>query len=265
MQDIAELEKPLSRLMRTNRLLVALDRDGTIVPHRTDPFESKVDQELKEIFSELVKSPRIIVAILSARAIDILEQDFDRGELILAGVYGLEISIPGRKLLVQEPARNVATDVNQLRAELIPFTAADTGAVMEADAYSVYLSWQAVSPTGREKMEKAATALIQCFPSMQLNVLRHGLEFLPRMEWDKSMALDAIVAEILPPDMTCSYLYAGDAPADEPAFRWVNERNGISIKVGDDGGSSQAKFKLKDIESAREMLRLICRACPELI
>src|SRR5277367_971151 len=188
-QDLVELEKALPLLMRADRLLVALDRDGTIVPHRTDPFESKVDQELKEIIATLVKAPQIIVAIVSARAIDILEQDFDRSEVILAGVYGLEIAIPGRKLLVQEAAGNVAPDVNRLRAELIGFTAPDTGAVMEADDYSVYLSWNAVSPADREKMEKTATALIQRFPKMQLNVLRRGLEFLPRMEWDKSMAL----------------------------------------------------------------------------
>jgi trehalose 6-phosphate phosphatase len=258
-QELAELEKALSPLMSAERFLVALDRDGTTIPHRTDPFESKVDQELREIVTRLVKLPRIILAIVSARSLDILEQDFDRSEVILAGVYGLEIAIPGRKLLVQEAAGNVAPEVNQLRAELMEFTAPEIGAVMEADAYSVYLSWQAVSQAGREQMEKTATALIQGFPNMQMNVLRNGIEFLPRMEWDKSMALDAIVAQVVPSDATCSYLYAGDAAADEPVFRWVNHRGGLSIKLGEDGDDTQAKFKLKEIESLREFLRIICR------
>jgi trehalose 6-phosphate phosphatase len=263
MQDVNEIETALSLLMNADYLFVGLDRDGTIIPHRLNPLESVIDRELSEIINQLVKSSRVIVAIISARALDVLEQDFGRDDVILAGVYGLEISIPGRELIVQEVAQNVVGDVRQIRASLIDFTTPAMGAIMERDAYSIWLGWRAMSEKNRVSMVQAAKELTLRFPSMTLNLLDDGLEIVPRTDWDKSTALETIISEVIPIHRKCSYIYAGDALADEPVFRWVNERGGLSIRVGDDAVESQATFKLKDIESARQFLRLICQLTAE--
>lgn len=240
-------------------LFIGLDRDGTIVPHTSNPLESALDRDMRDIIDSLAALPQTVVAVISARALDVLTRDFDKNRVVLAGIYGLEISVPGYDLLIQEAARLVVPDVKILFDRLSPFGDPSIGAIMEADAYSLCLWWQSVSEPNKQRIEQEISLLAERYENMNFIRLEAGWEILPRMDWNKSMAMDQIVAKVVPSDSCCKYVYAGDASSDEPVFRWVNERSGVSIRVGPNNVQTEATFTLPDVESTRQFLKRICQ------
>ena len=84
--------------------LIALDRDGTIVPYANRPEEATVDGKLRGLIADLCSGSGINVAIISARSTAQLRGDFDSLGAILAGNYGLEVLFPDGKELIQPQA-----------------------------------------------------------------------------------------------------------------------------------------------------------------
>ena len=58
-----------------------------------------------------------------------------------------------------------------------------------------------------------------------------------------------------------AFSFFGDSQADEPAFRWVNDRHGVSVKVGSAGGSTNSAMQLPDTKAVRAVLTGISRFC----
>jgi len=257
-EHLSELEKKLSSLLEHEHVFVGLDRDGTIVPHMDNPLQSLADQELCDLIDALAQCRGISVGIISARALDVLERDFGRDLIALAGVYGLEISIPGKPLIIQDFAQKVVPDIKHIRDKLAEFASPEMGAIMERDLYSVWLGWRRMSEANKAEMVASARAITAQYSAMELNLLDDGLEIVPKTTWNKASAMEKIVAEVFPPKTTFACIYAGDAPADESVFRWVNERQGLSIFVGGTGAETAAEFRLENIHGVRELLKQIC-------
>ena len=54
----------------------------------------------------------------------------------------------------------------------------------------------------------------------------------------------------------CLILYIGDSDSDEPAFAWVNNHQGITVRVGQ-STESTAQFSVKSPKEVREILKLL--------
>jgi len=252
-----EIEKALSSLLSAQRVLLALDRDGTLMPMVQNPLESKIDKELSEIMNALTFNERITTAVISARSIKMLQEDFDRSRIILAGVYGLEIAIPGNPLLVQDFAQNLAQDIEKLYSNLIARIGSDSEIIFERDPYSLCAWFPTKTKVGQNELAEDLKDLLQHLPKLELHRFTDGLEVLPQMKWDKANAMEVIATHVFPEKMQGTYFYAGDASSDEPVFRWVNEHKGISVRVGNDKIETQAKFCVPDVAAMRNLLRKV--------
>ena len=65
-----------------------------------------------------------------------------------------------------------------------------------------------------------------------MRALETSYELLPGIEWSKADALDFIARNLMGLEQDGLFFYGGDSEADTPAFKWVDQRRGISVRVG---------------------------------
>src|SRR6187431_57906 len=89
-----ELRDALAQLASTDRLLVALDFDGTLAPEVDDPATARALPEAKGAVIRLNDLPRTRVALVSGRGIRDLEAVANfSDEILLVGSHGIELRL----------------------------------------------------------------------------------------------------------------------------------------------------------------------------
>ncbi|HEY9777487.1 MAG TPA: trehalose-phosphatase [Planktothrix sp.] len=240
------------QLSSGGRMLLALDRDGTLIPIAERPEEAIADDEIRALLASLCQASRLTVAIVSARSKAQLMADFPGLDLIYAGNYGMEMDFPGRPQLTQKEAMQAVPRLKLVRDELASLTAPGIGAILEDHGLSICLHWHSVPADSRALVHDRLTALIAEHKDLTFKSLSTSYEVLPAFEWDKGKALGQI-AETLATKFS-SFAFFGDSAADEPAFKWVNDRQGVSVKIGSGGVSTSSNLQLPDTRAVRSTL-----------
>ncbi|PWU03160.1 MAG: trehalose-phosphatase [Candidatus Melainabacteria bacterium] len=239
----------ISRLLEQCRscksLFLGLDRDGTLVPYDAIPEEAIMNSHTRELLIKLARLPNLHVAIVSARGSLRLKQDVDTQEIILAGNYGLEMRhLPGDKEWVAPEALKAIPELRRLHAELQLIAKQFKGAILEDDYYSFCLHWHLVPENQREKLSQALQELKPELDTVYMRNLPTSYEFMPKMLWNKGLALEKI-ASLQQLSCEAPYcVYMGDTDQDEPAFEWANNHGGSSVRVGTLNGKTKATYRL---------------------
>lgn len=212
----------LLRIAGADRLLVALDVDGTIAELAPRPQDASVLDEALDAMRRLARVPRTTVAVLSGRARSQLEDLVPLGDLVvLAGSHGAERA--GGPVLT--PAQTRIRD--RLVALVEDLAATVPGALAEP------------KPTGaalhvRLAEEQAGTAAIldlrrraEAMPGVHVRTGKAVLE-LSAVPSGKGAALKAMRAEC----GAQSVLFVGDDDTDEEAFAMLGPED-LGVKVGD--------------------------------
>ena len=88
------LRRALEALARSERLLVALDFDGTLAPEVDDPDAARALPAAHAAIERLVTLPDTRVALVSGRSVDDLERVSRFGdEVLLVGSHGIELRL----------------------------------------------------------------------------------------------------------------------------------------------------------------------------
>jgi trehalose 6-phosphate phosphatase len=88
------LREALAALAETERLLVALDFDGTLAPEVDEPDAARALPEARSAIERLARLPATRVALVSGRSIGDLEQVSRFGdEVLLVGSHGIELRL----------------------------------------------------------------------------------------------------------------------------------------------------------------------------
>jgi trehalose 6-phosphate phosphatase len=238
--------------------LIALDRDGTIVPYADRPEEARVDESLKNLIADLCALQGVTVAIISARSAAQLKGDFDGSGAILAGNYGLEVLFPDGTECIQPHALNAVPLLKTVRDDLSEKLDLDDGPILEDHGYSLCLHWQNVPIAQRDNLHAAVVSIADRFPDLIFRRLPSSYEVLPNIPWDKGSGLSFIASNAPGHTEERMHFFAGDTMADSPGFVWTNERAGISIRIGA-GDNLGARFRLDTPAELHEVLEYIAR------
>lgn len=226
------LIKKIKPALARDSWLVALDRDGTLVPIVEDPAEARVPDSVRHTAMDLAAEPGVWVAVVSARGLPGLMADFDPSRIILAGSYGLEISFPDGARFVHPVASKAVPYLKAVKQEIQRLLPAETGVILEDHGVSLCLHWHRVPPGKRPLVHDVASRLQQAFPEVWFKSMPTSYEVQPPVKWDKAQALSEIEARLGMDSTNTAYVYAGDSESDEVVFQWVNGRGGVSIRVG---------------------------------
>jgi trehalose 6-phosphate phosphatase len=206
--------------------------------------------------------PGVIAGIVSARSMALLRSEFDFQRLFIAGNYGLETALPKEDPTVNVLAKPVAQTLKDARNMLAPLARKEINAILEDHGYSLCVHWHTVPVESREALHHHIQAVSKEFPELHLRAQPTSYEFLPDLEWDKGQALETLNA-LVPQDGPRAYVFIGDSPPDEPAFKWVNDRGGVTVRVGSGGSNTCSKFQVGDTTEIAKLIILLTEARSE--
>jgi trehalose 6-phosphate phosphatase len=223
----AELERVRGSLAQADRILVALDYDGTLAPIAADPKAAAISPETRAILNRLAASSRHSLAVVSGRSLADLRARLDV-DAIYVGNHGLEIGGGGISYVHEgAPLLRAATD--HACWDLEAALAGVRGVIVERKELSATVHYrQAPRELTTWIHATVQTAMRPYLPQLFVAPARQALEIRPRLHWNKGSAVRLLLGwmNAVSPALVC----AGDDRTDEDMFdilRWE-----VSIKVG---------------------------------
>lgn len=248
----------IDQALSKSQWLIALDRDGTIVPYADRPEEAVVDEKLRSLLEDVSAAVGIDVAIISARSSAQLRGDFDGVGAILAGNYGMEVNFPDGKECILPAALDMVPMLKTARDELFERIDTHMGAILEDHGYSLCLHWHQVPPKKRDELHSVVKTTSEQFPGLIFKQMPTSYEVFPGFAWDKGNALEFIASNLNVGSDQRFYFFAGDTTSDTPAFEWIDKHGGISIRVGPDENLG-AQHRLDSPEDLHAVLEYVAQ------
>lgn len=241
----------LEELARRGPLLLCLDYDGTIAEIVNRPALARPLEGVVPALRSLARHrERVASAIVSGRPVAELRRMTGLGgEVMFAGVHGLEIAGRDGVVRVPEEAARCAAELGRVREFLARSLALGAGFEIEDKRLSVALHY-------RNAEQSAAAALCARFeqfvcanaPGLRIAHNKMVLEALPAIA-SKGAALRALSAEAGPGFLP---VYFGDDRTDEDAFAELEHR-GVAIMVGEPR-PTRARWR---VDSPSDVARLV--------
>lgn len=233
--DVPEFPEPA-----TNWALF-LDVDGTLLEITDPPDAVVVPDRLISVLGKLAPLLDGALAVISGRRLDDLDRLFVSLGLPAAGIHGLERrAADGRRYILGE-----VESLDPFREPLTEFAEMYDGAFVEDKDRALALHYR-----GAPEAETPARRLVARLLARHGEVFRvidgkMVFEIKPKLA-DKGRAVAGFTDE--PPFRGRRPVFVGDDVTDEDAFRVVNERDGLSILVGERPDST-ARYLLANVDA----------------
>lgn len=224
-----------------------LDVDGTLLHIAPRPDAVKVEGDLVAVLGRLQTAFGGALALISGRQIAELDRLFAPLRLPVAGLHGLE----RRDASGQFHRLGSGESLNALRVALSNFAAGNPGVLLEDKGLSLALHYRQAPQT--EALARDFVRDLVARQEVELRLLegKMVLEIKPPLA-DKGSTVEAFLAE--PPFAGRRPLFIGDDVTDEDAFRLVNRRKGISVRVGP-AAATEARYTLPGVTDVLAWLR----------
>jgi trehalose 6-phosphate phosphatase len=247
------LLEAVTELAQADRLLVALDFDGTLSPLVDRPYEARVLPESARAIAELEILPATWVAYISGRSLDGLKRVIPADDLaFLVGSHGVEVQYGphGGSLELKDDER---ATLAQLGAALQSVVDGFEGAHLETKPVGFGVHTRGLPAAEAKKVNDAAYRAVEKVPGRF--TVRDGkgiLEFSVR-EATKGDAIQRMRAHV----SATAVFFAGDDVTDEDGFVVLREGD-VGVKVGE--GPTAAEYRVGDPHEFARLLTLLAVA-----
>jgi len=240
----------LAKLAPASSCAYFFDVDGTLLEIKPRPEDVVSDEELRQLLVALGLAANGALALVSGRMINDIDRIFAPLALPAAGLHGAEIRFPdGARTRVQSAV------MDEARPKLGDFVAAHPGARLEDKGATL-----AVHFRQRPELEGDVRAFLAGFAQGGLAVQEGKLVAeLKQGQYNKGVAIAALLQEA--PFLGRRPVFIGDDLTDEKGFRLVNEKGGITVRVGPPEDVTEARLRLNDPEELRRELAALVAVC----
>lgn len=245
-----ELDALVARIRASDRAVLLLDYDGTLVPFAAAPELALPDPALLVLLSRLAASPRFELHVVSGRGRASLERWLGGLAITLHAEHGAFTRRGGDWEARPRPPEAWREPV---RAILRDFEGRTPGARLEEKESCLAWHYRAADPEFGERqareLEVHLRELLSNLPvavvagAKLLEVRPHGLH--------KGLALQALSAADLAGALVVAF---GDDPTDEDLFAALPP-GGVAVRVGE--GESAATLRVLDSDAVRELLERV--------
>jgi trehalose 6-phosphate phosphatase len=237
-------------LSATDRLLVALDFDGTVAPLEDEPMKARMVPAARSAIELLCALPGTAVAFVSGRSLadlrEIGEHD-DASAVLLAGSHGAEFWVPGEGALEPEPDSIDADLRDELYRHAVAATAEMDGVWIEPKAFGLGVHTRVADAGTALAANAAVDALVAAEAShWRRRTGKNIVEYAFRHE-----GKDSAVAALRARTGATAVLFAGDDVTDEDALRSLGPHD-VGVHVG--RPPSAASVFVDDIEQLAALL-----------
>ncbi len=242
----------LRNYRQSERRLIMLDYDGTLVPFVHEPMQAEPDTELKTLLRALADDERNTLIVVSGRGANVLSAWLGDVGAHLVAEHGARIRRTGEEDWKSQAAGIPEDWMDELRPVLEIYVDRTPGASLEEKGRSLAWHYRRAEPALGSLRAKELTETLEPFvANTPLHILQGNkvIEVKPSTI-SKGLAIQPWLDEERGYDFV---LAIGDDVTDEDLFKAVGER-GWTIKVGG-AGSSSAQHRLADHAAVRAMLR----------
>ncbi|WEK59620.1 MAG: trehalose-phosphatase [Candidatus Microbacterium colombiense] len=240
----------LSAVAATERLVVALDFDGTASPLVPDPMAARALPEVAAQVARLSAMPNTVVAYVSGRSLHDLREiteHTDDSPIVLAGSHGAQYWFPGEG---EADATGEATEDGAREAlwdAARPIIERHEGAEFEPKTFGMGVHTRRADAAVEKAVFAEIDALVaERFPHWRRRAGHRVLEFSSRTE-----GKDAAMAVLRDRFGATGIVFAGDDVTDEDAMRVLGDGD-LGVRVGP--GESVAAIR---VDNPQEMARLL--------
>lgn len=249
------LHGALARVAASDRLLVALDFDGTLAPLEDDPMSARALPEAAAAVAALAELADTPVAFVSGRSLHDLREIAEHGDdspVYLAGSHGAEFWVPGEGQVAT--AGDAAADAlrDALREELTSRLADLDGVWVEPKTYGFGIHTRVASAADAATARDAADRLVaERAPHWRRRTGHNIVEYSFRHE-----GKDSAIAALRERLGATAVLFAGDDVTDEDALASLGDAD-LGIRVGD--GQTAASVRVGSIQELADALSALAR------
>lgn len=246
----------LDALARTDRLLVALDFDGTLSPLVREPMTARMLPAARKAIDALLATPDTVVAFVSGRSLRdlrIIAEHDDDSPILLAGSHGAEFWSPG----IGASAQTDDPDDLALRDELQRLAEEATegmeGVWIEPKAFGLGVHTRGAAPDiAAEATRRVEDIVVPRAPGWRRRSGHDIVEYAFRHE-----GKDSAVRTLREQVGASAVLFAGDDVTDEDAIRTLGEGD-VGVRVG--GGETVAAVRVDDIPAFAALLSRLAQS-----
>jgi trehalose-phosphatase len=210
-------------------LALLLDFDGTLSPLVDRPPQAALVPGAERLMENLAGLPRILVGLISGRAIDDLQKRATVPSAWYVGTNGLEMERNGSRFPIHVPStvpdllRTIARQMQDLLAEC-------PGCSLEIKPLGFTVHFRQAPAGIARHLQSAAHALLREFADSILVIPGPAaIEIMPAVGCTKGTAVRTLCGQA---GSAALPLYAGDSDNDLPAFAAASELGGVTIAVG---------------------------------
>ncbi|MGB0576686.1 MAG: trehalose-phosphatase [Alphaproteobacteria bacterium] len=227
-----------------------LDVDGTLLEIAERPEAVKLAPSLTKVLTTLNDHYRGALAFISGRTINNIDEIFSPLRLPVAGQHGLE----RRNAFGDRKTSDIGNALHGLHEPLRAFANKNRGILIEDKGAALALHFR-LAPELHEKAQNLVQRLTSDNEALHYYAGKMVFEIKPR-DVDKGNAIAAFMNE--QPFLNKTPIFLGDDVTDEDGFRFVNQKGGMSILVGDEK-ETEARYRLSDVNSVHQWLRAITK------
>ncbi len=247
----------LRDFLKTYRLALFLDYDGTLTPLTDHPSKAKLSAPIRRALKACAERPDTDVAIISGRGLDDIRAMVGIGTLTYAGNHGLEMSGPEFGDFVHEDLVHYQHRAEEL-AVALKAVAVD-GAWIEHKGPTLTFHYRAVPESRRAPLVEEAEQMINR-AGYQARPAHCAVEARPPIGWDKGRAVLHILRAGYGPAWSekVRVIYVGDDHTDEDVFRFLAGL-ASTFRVGSADTATAATRRLPDVNAVRALLEWLAR------
>jgi len=246
-----ETDRVLASLRDADRVLIALDFDGTLAPIVPDPTIAAIPPETRTILTELARCPRCSVAVVSGRSLADLEPRLPAG-LTCVGNHGLEMRGEGFSY-VREGAEIARAAIDHACWDLESALSGVRGTIVERKNLTATVHYRNAPAELVDWLRATVQEMIRPYLSkLYLAPALEAFEIRPRIHWNKGSAVRYLLDRMN--TARPALIAAGDDATDEDMFSIV--RRQVSIKVGMPR-NTRAQYHVRDVAELAEFLALL--------
>lgn len=247
------LRTAITRIAEVERLLVALDFDGTLAPLVDRPEDARATARARAAIERMAEHEDTRVALVSGRALDSLKDVASPPvAALLSGSHGVELQLDGGGVTI-DLRESELTSLERLIEIVEEAASSADGAWVERKPAGIALHTRKLGATAGAALQREARDRVeQALPGLTTRGGKNVLEFAVRAS-DKGEALTRLRQHA----GADAVLYVGDDVTDEDAFATL-ETDDVGVKVGQ--GKSLAAFRLRGPDDVAELLELLADA-----
>lgn len=240
------LHDALPEFAARDRILVALDFDGTLSPFVDDPQTAAPLPGSVRALHELAEIPGVFIGYVSGRPVaDLRRRVQPPGDAMFVGSHGAEIELGGTADRIDLDDAETA-ELARLRADLDRELHGVPGIRLEDKPAGVVIHWRQAADRHSARAVAAARRVHARHPFAKMTDGHQVVEFALRHA-SKGDGIAVLREHVRP----VAVLFVGDDTTDEDGFAVLGPDD-VSVKVG--AGASLAKFRVSSPEDVEKLL-----------